>query len=210
VVGYADRELLAVRPEFLDPVRSTITVDASVIEAKGVHKLKLKSGQIRFARIPRPLMAALVEFVEVEGITPGQTIFRSAKGTLCRYTRWRKYVWLVARDATTLAPDQCSPHPARRDGATPHDLRATFISFLFSAGATLPEVQASVGHTDSAVTLEVYATVQREEHVDRDAVTLPGEPLSIEERLDRLWDLHRVRYGHAVGMRPPHLRVIGQ
>jgi integrase len=183
-------------------------VDASVIESRGAHELR--SSKVREVRVPRPLMAALVDDVDRHGFGSGEAIYQGANGGLCRYLWWQKFVWRIAREATTLVRDPGSPDPAHRRGARTHDLRSTYISFLFSAGATVPGDQAIVGHADSAVTLEVYATVQREEHVDRDAVTLRGAPLSIEERLDRLWDLHRARYGHAVGRQPVSLRVVGK
>jgi integrase len=48
------------------------------------------------------------------------------------------------------------PLPAR---VTAHTLRRTYISMMFAAGAEIPYVMAQVGHSDSKVTLEIYAQV---------------------------------------------------
>src|SRR5205823_13662508 len=47
--------------------------------------------------------------------------------------------------------------PAIPDGITNHSLRRTFASLLYEAGASPAYVMAQMGHTSSALALEVYA-----------------------------------------------------
>ena len=43
--------------------------------------------------------------------------------------------------------------------ATMHDLRRTYMSLLYHAGATPREVMEQAGHTDPALALRIYAAV---------------------------------------------------
>ena len=47
--------------------------------------------------------------------------------------------------------------PPIQDGVTNHTLRRTFASLLYEAGASPAYVMAQMGHTSSALALEVYA-----------------------------------------------------
>jgi integrase len=47
--------------------------------------------------------------------------------------------------------------PPIQDGVTNHSLRRTFASLLYEAGASPAYVMAQMGHTSSALALEVYA-----------------------------------------------------
>ena len=47
--------------------------------------------------------------------------------------------------------------PAIQEGVTNHSLRRTFASLLYEAGASPAYVMSQLGHTSSALALEVYA-----------------------------------------------------
>jgi len=51
-------------------------------------------------------------------------------------------------------------------GITVHGLRHSHCSLLFSAGATIKEVQARLGHTDIQTTMNIYAHVTKEDKKD--------------------------------------------
>jgi len=57
---------------------------------------------------------------------------------------------------------------------SPHDLRHRYISLLVHAGASIPVVQAVVGHARGSVTLDVYAHVLVDEPAARLASLLDG------------------------------------
>ena len=46
-----------------------------------------------------------------------------------------------------------------QDGVTNHSLRRTFASLLYEAGASPAYVMAQMGHTSSALALDIYARV---------------------------------------------------
>ncbi len=53
---------------------------------------------------------------------------------------------------------------------TPHTLRRTFACLCFWAGRELPWVMDQIGHDDSRMTVEVYASASRRHRVDRGCV----------------------------------------
>jgi integrase len=53
--------------------------------------------------------------------------------------------------------------PPIQDGVTNHTLRRTFASLLYEAGASPAYVMAQMGHTSSALALDVYARMMRRE-----------------------------------------------
>lgn len=106
----------------------------------------------------RPLLYAhLDEFrSEAEGEAP---VFATRNGTAqdpnnIREDAWAQTVALaerlaVERHMTDSWPKRTNPHVTRR----------TYITHLFEIGESVPYTQKQVGHSDSALTVEVYADV---------------------------------------------------
>jgi len=54
------------------------------------------------------------------------------------------------------------------EGLTPHSLRRTFASLLFSNGDELPYVMGQLGHTHANMTLGIYANVMQRKYGERE------------------------------------------
>jgi integrase len=69
------------------------------------------------------------------------------------------------RDANkALAKAGQTPLP---EGITPHSLRRTFVSLLYTLGETPPVVMAEMGHSDPALALRIYAQAMARDEAER-------------------------------------------
>jgi integrase len=82
---------------------------------------------------------------------PRRWVFPTRRGTL----RDRNNVATSIAKANEARAD--AGLPPIQDGVTNHTLRRTFASLLFEAGASPAYVMAQMGHSSSALALEVYA-----------------------------------------------------
>ncbi|WOT02887.1 tyrosine-type recombinase/integrase [Corynebacterium pyruviciproducens] len=105
-----------------------------------------KTGRGRSVPFPDGLSEALG--VALEGLTKDGLVFRSATGKALRASNWRNRVWAAAlEDTSGTVPS----------GVHIHDLRHTAASLAISAGANVKAVQAMLGHSSAAMTLDTYA-----------------------------------------------------
>jgi integrase len=87
---------------------------------------------------------------------PGSLVFCTAKGTPLNRNNIRIRVLGKAIQRANLALADAGVAPIA-DGVTNHSLRRTFASLLYEAGASPAYVMSQMGHTSSALALEVYA-----------------------------------------------------
>ncbi len=87
---------------------------------------------------------------------PGDLVFPTRRGTARDRNNVRTRVLgkTIAQANAKLAKAGKAPV---QDGVTNHTLRRTFASLLYEAGASPAYVMAQLGHTSSALALEVYA-----------------------------------------------------
>lgn len=86
---------------------------------------------------------------------PDDLVFPTRNGTARDRNNVRNRVLAGAIERANKARAKAGLPPIQ--GATNHTLRRTFASLLYEAGASPAFVMASMGHTNSALALEVYA-----------------------------------------------------
>jgi integrase len=87
---------------------------------------------------------------------PDDLVFCTAKGTPLNRNNIRTRVLGKAVERANVSLVERGL-PRIQDGVTNHSLRRTFASLLYEAGASPAYVMAQMGHTSSALALEVYA-----------------------------------------------------
>lgn len=148
-------EVSALRRSSVDLSSRRLHIDTAYVEAHdedGVFR-KIegtpKSHQVRTVMISEGTAVALRAHLErYVGPEPDALLFAGRKGTPLWSGAFRRR-WDRAVEAAGI----------RR--VTPHDLRATCISLLISAGADPTSVQHHVGHANAAVTMRVYSQVNQ-------------------------------------------------
>jgi integrase len=137
-------EVAALRVKRVDLLRRRLTVAESVTEVSGRLTWGTpKSHQARQVPIPRSLVTLLTEVVAGKG--PDELVFTTWRGKPLRNLNFRRDVFDRAAEDAGL------------DGLTPHELRHTAASLAVSAGASVKSIQAMLGHSSAAMTLDVYA-----------------------------------------------------
>ncbi len=112
------------------------------------------------------LAAVLREYFRAHPAVPGALAFRSATGGPlgpATIGHWHK----KALANLGLCLSETEKRRLRRQGKTPpkedvirlHDLRASYATWLFTQGYTLPDVMQLLGWSDSRMALEVYSRV---------------------------------------------------
>ena len=136
-------------------LKSRLEIAESLSEVgNSFHTVSPKSGKRREVVLPpfvRDLLAAhIAEFVHTpDGLvftTRGRAYVTSVRGagTALRNSNFRQRVWLPALKEASL------------EGLRIHDLRHTCASLMISAGAHPKAVQAQLGHSSIAVTMDRY------------------------------------------------------
>ena len=87
---------------------------------------------------------------------PEDLVFCTGKGTPLNRNNIRTRVLGKAVAKASQALEKTGM-PRIQDGVTNHSLRRTFASLLYEAGASPAYVMSQMGHTSSALALEVYA-----------------------------------------------------
>ena len=86
----------------------------------------------------------------------------------------------MTRSGAPTGVGECGPAPSVEPGLPglrPHDLRHTAASLAIASGASVKHVQRMLGHKDSAMTLNVYASLFEDDLED------------LSERLDQALSL---------------------
>ena len=140
-------EAAALRRGRCDLPRSRIEIVEAVSEAGGkLHYGPTKNHRSRTVGIPGVLCDLLTEHLTRRlPDTPDALVFTSPQGAPLRNSNFRRQVWYQAVEQAELP-----------NGLRVHDLRHTCASLLIAAGANPKSVQAHLGHSSIAVTMDRY------------------------------------------------------
>lgn len=115
-------------------------------------------GQASVRRVKVSPEAAAMIRRRMTGLAPGSLVLTTARGAQWHESNFRNRAWRPAVKAANL-----SRHP------TPHWLRHTAVVWLHNAGASLPDLQARIGHASITTTIGVYGRMLTD--VSDDALT---------------------------------------
>jgi integrase len=139
-------EALALQVSDVDFLKRRVRIERRVKEVPGegldVDKPKTAAGR---RSVPMPAFIVDELSAQVAEFCPGtdrdRLLFTSPRGGYIHESTWRKSVFYPACDAAGITP---RPHV--------HDLRHTSASLMHSAGFTLLEAGAWLGHTNASMT----------------------------------------------------------
>ncbi len=167
ILGLRWGEVAGLRVGRLDQLRGTLAVAEQIVRgAKGrpeVGPPKSAAGR-RTLTMPKALVDVLAEHLRRRGLTAAASadyVFVAPDGGPLDYTNWRRRVWIPACDSTGLG------------GVGFHDLRRAAATALVAGGVDVKTAQDRLGHSDSRLTLDLYAQVTTE--ADRAAAEIMGE-----------------------------------
>jgi integrase len=144
--GLRVSEAIGLRWRDLDLAKGTLRVERSKTDA-GRREVDL-SPMLREALVVHRANSAHFE--------PDDLVFATANGTPYQRNNVRRRGVGKAVERANAALVEAGMAPIA-DGITNHSLRRTFASLLYEAGASPAYVMAQMGHTSSALALEVYA-----------------------------------------------------
>lgn len=188
--GLRQGEMRALTPESLVG-RSVplLQVSNSVnsYQGKAVLGPTKTEGSERRVPIPSRLMSRLKKHARTVG--SGVPLFPSPTAS----DAWMRHEWLNRRfralcNEARITGSPHDPRKGRRQPPTPHGLRATAASILFGAGATVPEVQAFLGHKQPLLTLQVYTEVKGFGDEDPILLACRGQGMSVPQILDFVYE----------------------
>jgi integrase len=146
VLGYCGLrygEAAALRVRRVDTLRRRLEIVEAVTEISGRVILGTpKTHQTRSVPVPAFVNDRLVE--HIAGRDPEAFVFAVPRGGVLRNSDFRSRGFDKAAKAIGL------------EGLVPHELRHTTASLPISSGATIKGVQAMLGHTSAAMTLDQY------------------------------------------------------
>lgn len=92
-----------------------------------------------------------------------QLIFSNTKNEFLTLSKPRKWLLVIQEKMDKICPNKTF------NKITTHGFRHTHCSLLFEAGATIPEVQDRLGHSDIQTTMNIYALVSKiaKEHLTK-------------------------------------------
>lgn len=140
-------ELAALRRQRCHLLQTRLEIAESVSEARGeLHFGSTKTYRTRMVVIPGFLRDLLAEHLSRSvPDDPAALVFTSPKGYPLRNTNFRRNIWYPALAEAGLP-----------EGLRIHDLRHTCASLLISQGAHPKAIQAHLGHSSIAVTMDKY------------------------------------------------------
>jgi integrase len=134
----------------------------------GVLEVAGKGGRHRRAWIGPGLAAALEEWLEIRGTSPGPLLYSVARYGLVvprRLTR-QAAQWVCRKRGGAM----------RLEPFSPHDLRRSFVSHLLDAGADLGTVRALAGHADVSTTVAYDRRGDPARRAASERIVLPYRP----------------------------------
>lgn len=150
-VGTRIGEALALRVGDVDFERRRARVRETWSDGDDEPVLALpKNGHERTVAWPEALEPALRRLCSERG--RDRFLFAAPRGGAWSVRNWRNRVWAPALKASGLEPH-----------VTIHDLRHTYASLAIRAGADVKTLQAQLGHSSAAMTLDVYAALWPEQ-----------------------------------------------
>jgi integrase len=158
VLGLRWSEVAGLRVSVIDFFARTITITEGgtvIRDRKGRPMLSGPKGSASAATlpVPVPLMEVLAEHLAAKRVNASDSdclLFEAPEGGLLDYIHWRNRVWLPA------------VKEAGCEGARFHDLRRANATALVREKIDIRTVQSVLRHSDSRLTLNLYAQVQEE------------------------------------------------
>jgi integrase len=164
VLGLRFSEIAGLRVGRFDLLaHSVLVAETGTRDAVGrpVFGLPKSVASRRTLAIPVPLVELLTAHLRLRGVTGAETeelVFTAPDGGPLRYANWRNRVWVPACRGAGV------------DGLGFHALRRASATALVLEGVDLKTAQTRLGHSDSRLTLNLYAQVVAS--ADRDAAEL--------------------------------------
>lgn len=144
--GLRAGEIAALKVKHIDFASRRVNVREATVDISGrMHTDTPKTrGSVRAVRVDAELFAELKAHVESRRFNPEGYVFVSEQGLQFRFSNLTRF-W---KDAVARA--------GVPTGLRFHDLRHTYASLMFAAGASVKEVQRSIGHASAQLTLDRY------------------------------------------------------
>ena len=153
-------EMLALRPERLDPLRGRVEVLSTLVEVNGrlvENPPKTRAGR-RGVALSRIATDALREHLAAAAAAPGAFVFTAPEGGPVWPRAWRRRAWQPACIAAGLGELIKDEETGRKryEGLRPHDLRHTAVALWIAAGASPNEIATRAGHSSVVTVLDRY------------------------------------------------------
>ena len=146
LAGLRVGELTDLRWRSVDLARGKLTVEHAKSEA-GRRTIDVSPWLLEELKLHR---------AKAENAEPANYVFATRNGTKRERSNITRQILRPAIAAANKARMKAGL-PALASGVTNHTLRRTYCSILYEAGASPAYVMAQMGHTSSALALEVYA-----------------------------------------------------
>ena len=144
LTGMRWAEIVALTPTDIDLKAKKISINKSLSEVNGnFYLVPPKNGKTRVLSIPDVILPELRQLALAS--SNDEPIFRSKKGKYLRHNNFYKRIFRTKANEIGI------------DGITFHELRHTAISQAISAGADILAVSKIAGHSNPAITLNIYA-----------------------------------------------------
>lgn len=165
VSGLRWGEVAGLRVGQLDVEESAVRVVEIVVRGRmgavTTGEPKSSAGR-RTVAIPSGLTAMLLGHMAAKGLSGGdrdELLFTAPGGGMLRYSNWLRRRWYpaaVAAGVGSMVEDKETGRK-RYQGLGFHDLRRASATGMVAAGIDIKTAQAVLGHSDSRLTLELYA-----------------------------------------------------
>jgi integrase len=158
-------EVAGLRVRQLDFARRTISVTETVVRGRrgsvGFGEPKSRAGR-RTLAAPVELMDMLAKLMATKGIAEADgdaLLFTAPTGGVLRYSNWVRRCWYPACIAAGLGRMVKDEKTAKERylGLGFHDLRRANATELVAAGVDVKTAQGLLGHSESRLTLDLYA-----------------------------------------------------
>jgi integrase len=165
VEGMRWGEVAGLRVGHLDFQARTLTVRETVVRGRrgaiGFGEPKSAAGR-RTLAAPAGLMAMLSDHIADKGLAASDAealLFTAPGGGLLRYSNWVRRSWYPAAVAAGVGRmvEDGEAGRERYEGLGFHDLRRANATGLVAEGVDVKTAQTMLGHSESRLTLDVYA-----------------------------------------------------
>ena len=158
-------EVAGLRVRHLDFAARTVSIRETLVRGRGgvisFGEPKSAAGR-RTLAVPVELLAMLRDHLAVKGLSRSDAdalLFTAPGGGVLRYSNWVRRRWYPAAVAAGVGQmvDDKATGKERYDGIGFHDLRRANATGLVAAGVDVKTAQSLLGHSESRLTLDVYA-----------------------------------------------------
>ncbi len=162
-------ELIALRPQHIDFLRRTLTVEETIVEVSKQHsptgeryvrKPYPKDNEPRTFGVRQDWLDAIAEHIELHDIDRDELLFGTTAGTPISRNTFRTRVWLPAVKASGMSFN-----------VRVHDLRHAHASWLLAGGSDLKSVMERMGHAQIQTTQKYLHALPEADQKNVDALT---------------------------------------